>query len=216
MSAKAGFQSTRSEQSRKRDASVQTSTLPANYELVRFGSPVKELGADRSSYAEEIARLWAEAQDRFLKIGRYLVRAKERLPHGSYEAMLAEELPFGRHVAWQLRTVALAVDGGRLEEECLPQSYATAFKLATLDDDMLEAAKRENVVRPTVTRAEVTKFVKRISEARRGTPPSREFLFVERNLLAKQAERHAGELQVIRAKISALDKEIASSVSKDK
>lgn len=215
MSVKAGFQSTRSEQSRKRDASVQTSTLPANYELVRFGSPVKELGADRSSYAEEIARLWAETQDRFLKIGRYLVHAKERLPHGSYEAMLAEELPFGRHVAWQLRTVALAVDGGRLEEGCLPQSYATAFKLATLDDDMLEAAKRENVVRPTVTRAEVTKFVKRISEARRGKPPSREFLFEERNLLAKQAERLAGELHVIRAKISALDKEIVFSVSKD-
>jgi hypothetical protein len=215
VSAKVGFQSTRKEQSRKREASAQASVPPADYELVRFGSPVKELGADRSSYVEEIARLWAEAQDRFLKIGRYLVRAKERLPHGSYEAMLADELPFGRHVAWQLRTVALAVDRGRLEEERLPQSYATAFKLATLDDDMLEAAKREDVVRPTVTRAEVANFVKRMSEERRGISSPRELLFRERNSLVKQAERLASELQVVRARISAVEREIASVISVD-
>lgn len=211
MNVKAGFQRTRGEQSRKRDVSVQEAASPADYELLRFGSPVKELGADRNAYSKEIARLWAEAQDRFLKIGRYLVRAKERLPHGSYEAMIADELPFGRHVAWQLRTVALAVDGGRLEEERLPHSYATAFKLATLDDDMLEIAKKENVVRPTVTRAEVTKFVRRIAEERRDYPEARELLFRERHLLAKQADRLAVELEAVRRRLATVEREITSS-----
>ena len=64
--------------------------------------------------------------------------------------------------AWQLRTVATAVDGGRLVEDDLPNSYATAFKLASLDDELLDRAKAENVVRPNVTRAEVTSFVRRV------------------------------------------------------
>jgi len=158
-----GFRRSRKDQARKRDESALQAVAPRPVDLNRFGSPLTELGADRAAYVGEISRLWSEAQDRFLKIGRYLVRAKALLPHGSFEAMVADELPFGRHVAWQLRTVATAVDGGRLVEDELPNSYATAFKLASLNDEVLDRAKAENVVRPNVTRAEVTLFVRRVT-----------------------------------------------------
>jgi len=68
----------------------------------------------RQAYAEELTRLWREAQDRFVAIGEYLLQAKETLPHGDYEKMVEVDLPFGRAVAHTLRTVASAVNEGRL------------------------------------------------------------------------------------------------------
>ena len=196
MAVTPGFQRNRKEQQRRRDDSAVKAIVPRSVDLSRFGSPLMELGSDRAAYAGEISRLWAEAQDRFLKIGRYLVRAKAALPHGSFEAMVADELPFGRHVAWQLRTVATAVDGGRLVEDELPNSYATAFKLASLDDEVLDRAKAENVVRPDVTRAEVTSFVRRVIGEKQVKPEldielARESRELELKLKQLEAQRKA-------------------------
>ena len=60
---------------------------------------------------EEIGKLWKEAQEKFLAIGRYLVRAKERF-HRTFEATILPQLPFGKGVAYQLRAVAMAVRRG--------------------------------------------------------------------------------------------------------
>jgi hypothetical protein len=184
--------------------------VPLVDDLTRFGSPLLDLGADRTAYADEISRLWSEAQDRFLKIGRYLVRAKERLPHGSFEAMVAAELPCGRHVAWQLRTIAMAVDGGRLEEDHLPNSYGTAFKLAQLDDDVLALAKAQNVVRPSVTRAEVAEFVRRVSNGGGQQITQREHLLLERDQLRKKVQRLSAELRAAEARLAIVDANLAS------
>ena len=148
-----------------------TEALPEKGDIAeRFGqaSLLRELGTDRASYVREIERLWSEAQERFLTIGRYLVRAKQHLPHGAFEVMILNELPFGRHVAWQLRTIAVAVDGGRLIERELPRSYTTAYKLAKLEDDALERAKRDGLVRADVTRSEIVAFLRRLSDEANG------------------------------------------------
>ena|SRR5690349_14911498 len=68
---------------------------------------------DAAGYAREIAKLWADAQRKFLAIGRYLVRAKATLPHGEYEAMISNSLPFGLPTARKLKAVAEAVTPGR-------------------------------------------------------------------------------------------------------
>ena len=47
---------------------------------------------------DEVGKLWAEAQEKFLTIGRYLVRAKARFPR-TFEATILPQLPFGRGVA---------------------------------------------------------------------------------------------------------------------
>jgi hypothetical protein len=110
---------------------------------------------------EEIGKLWKEAQEKFLAIGRYLVRAKERF-HRTFEATILPQLPFGKGVAYQLRAVAMAVDEGLLLEEELPNSYATAYQLVTLPADHMQLARKENLVRRDVLRREVEAFKARL------------------------------------------------------
>jgi hypothetical protein len=92
--------------------------------------------ATRADYAREIAKLWHEAQAKFLAIGRYPVAAKANLDldsrHEDYERFVRNDFPFGRQIARQLRAVAAAVDGGRLAEQELPRAYSTAFLRAYL------------------------------------------------------------------------------------
>lgn len=216
MSITPGFQRSRREQSRRRESSSELAASPSNYELTRFGSPLKELGADKSAYTEEIGRLWSEAQDKFLKIGRYLVKAKELLPHGSYEAMVVDELPFGRHVAWQLRTVAMAVDGGRLIEDDLPNSYATAFKLASLDDDVLKRAKVENIIRPNVTRAEVVSFVRRVAGERNKQPANHDYLKIEMKALQQKLRKLVSEQRATQTRLSEISAELGIQLPNDR
>lgn len=67
---------------------------------------------------EEVAKLWVEAQEKFLAIGRYLLRAKIKFA-GSFESHIIVNLPFGKNVAYQLRMVAEAVDlGGCQNKTC--------------------------------------------------------------------------------------------------
>src|SRR4028118_2045658 len=103
-------------------------------------------------FVAEIEKLWSEAQEKFLIIGRYLVQAKARLKHGEFEQMVATQLPFGKNVAYQLRIVALAVEQNRLEERELPRSYSNAFRLAQMNEAVLSRARAGNLVRPDVTR----------------------------------------------------------------
>jgi hypothetical protein len=112
---------------------------------------------DESDLVHEIGKLWREAQDRFLTIGRYLVQAKTRFKR-TYEATILPQLPFGKGVAYQLRAVATAVDDGRLLEEELPHSYATAYQLVSLPPQDFERARQQNLVRRDVLRREVESF----------------------------------------------------------
>jgi hypothetical protein len=110
-------------------------------------------------FITEIARLWREAQDRFLAIGRYLVRAHERLGKRGYQQMLkSEEFPFSRDLAYKLKTVAEAVDGGKVSVERLPRDYSVAYMLVTLTDQELRAAEKKDLVRADVKRREVEEF----------------------------------------------------------
>ena len=52
-----GFQRSRKDQARRRDESAIQAVAPQPVELNRFGSPLRELGADRAAYADEISRV---------------------------------------------------------------------------------------------------------------------------------------------------------------
>lgn len=142
---------------------------------------------DKEGYVREISRLWKQAQESFVTIGRYLLEAKKRLEHGEFEAMVANELPFSKTVAYQLRTAAEAILTGRLEKESVPPSYSTVYLLASLDDKALEKAKAERLVRPDVRRAEVLAFRARLFSRDTETENSRRL----RRELAKLEEERA-------------------------
>lgn len=151
----------------------------------------------RQAYAEELTRLWREAQDRFVAIGEYLLQAKETLPHGEYEKMVEADLPFGRAVAHTLRTVAVAVNEGRLAKPELPRSYTTAYFLATLKPDHLALARERGLVRHDVPRSSVNAFRR---ELRVGNDE------LDRRLrLTNERERLNGQLAAIQTRLAEIE-----------
>ena len=150
----------------------------------------------RQAYAEELTRLWREAQDRFVAIGEYLTHAKETLAHGEYERMVESDLPFGRAVAHTLRTVAMAVREGRLAKLELPRSYTTAYFLATLEPDHLALARERGLVRHDVPRSIIDAFRR---ELRR---PSGDHVYLE---LSRERARLWLQLTAIQARLAEID-----------
>lgn len=147
----------------------------------------------------EVEKLWAEAQEKFLTIGRYLVQAKQRF-HRTYEASILPLLPFGKGVAFQLRAVATAVDEGRLLEEEMPRSYATAYQLVSLTPRHFDLARKENLVRPDVLRREVNAFKVRLKRTDGSSDP--DALRREKLRLQAEAKRITLRLEEIEAALA--------------
>ncbi|MFD1623451.1 hypothetical protein [Azospirillum griseum] len=155
----------------------------------------------REEFVQEIATLWRSAQEKFLLIGRYLVQARNRLPHGEFQAMVENELPFGYQVAYQLRMVAEAVDSGRLPGAKLPPSYATVYQLATLTTEQLRLADQRNLIRPDVTRPEIVRFKRDLRQTSTPAPVDR------RTALLEERDRLRTRLAVVEAELHAFDAE---------
>lgn len=162
-------------------------------------------------FVAEIEKLWNEAQEKFLTIGRYLIQAKACLKHGEFEVMVVSQLPFGRGVAYQLRVVAQAVEQARLEESTLPRSYSNAFRLAQMDKAVLDRARESNLVRPDVTRREIVDFLGLISAELERRRPERERMAREIKRLRSRTETLADELAETKAKLAEMEAAVARS-----
>ena len=120
--------------------------------------PLKE----RGEFSREIGKLWKTAQQRFLLIGFYLMDAKTALAHGEYENMIAQELPFSRGIAHQLKAVAEAVSAQVIAPAELPGSYSTAYQIVSLRADELERARHQGLLRPDISRDAVIAFKRQL------------------------------------------------------
>jgi hypothetical protein len=159
----------------------------------------------REEFASAIGIAWEGAQRRLLLIGQYLIQAKERLPHGEFEAMIAEDLPFGKGVVYQLRTVAAAVRSGRLPEDKVPRDVTAAHELVSLTDTELMQAEAAGLVRPNVPRAEVRAFRRQIRAAAVASQPETS---------SAPNTTHADELVRLRARLDDLDRERADILAR--
>ena len=162
---------------------------------------------DRGSYVAEIAKLWTEAQDRFLTIGRYLVVAKRTLKHGEFEAMIARDLPFSKATAHQLRAVAEAVDEGRFKEDELPRSYATVYYLTTLSADQLELARERGLVSPETTRPAIISFKRALKEGQAGAMAElpQDAAGLQRQRIVAEIKRRQREIEALEVQLARLD-----------
>ena len=158
---------------------------------------VRELVTEDDVVAE-IDKLWGEAQDKFLAIGRYLVEAKQKF-HRSFEATILPQLPFGKGVAYQLRAIAMAVDDGRLLEGEMPRSYATTYQLVSLPPLDFDLARKENLVRRDVMRREVDAFRSKLRD--KSVDVSQATLLRERDRLEAELTRIQTRLAEIRKKL---------------
>lgn len=116
----------------------------------------------RAEFRAEIIRLWGEAEKRFLAIGRYLLEAKERLAHGEFKAMIAEDLPLSYPAAFRMMSVAKAIDEGVVARDQIPASYTVAYEIISLDEDERTQAIAAGLVRPDVRRAEIMAFKRQL------------------------------------------------------
>ena len=117
---------------------------------------------DAPGYVLEIQKLWDDAAESFLTIGRYLVQAKQTLRHGEFEHMVRHQLPFDKNVAHRLRRVAEDIDKGRLDLSRLPRNYTTIYRFVTMDDALLDRASREGLLHPEVTHRQIHAFLQKV------------------------------------------------------
>jgi hypothetical protein len=180
--------------------------------LERWSNSLKDFGANRAAYAAEVNKLWQQARDKFLVIGRYLMRAKAALEHGEYEAMVESDLKLGKNIAWQLKAIAEAVDGGRIEEKELPRSYATALKIVRMDDVALERARSEFDL-AGVGRPEIERFIWRLEERQQ---PRVEFLVRQRDKLARRLDALTREQEDARLKLADIEAELGGKLIEER
>jgi hypothetical protein len=83
-------------------------TVEAEKELVVVDN--QNLLADRAErqvdWAAEICAAWQKTLDSILETGRLLIRAKDEMPYGAWQAMVASKLPFGPDTADRLIAIA--------------------------------------------------------------------------------------------------------------
>jgi Protein of unknown function (DUF3102) len=152
----------------------------------------------REEFAAEIRRAWAESQESFLLIGRYLLTAKSRLQHGEFMAMVASDLPFSHQTANKLMSVARFVEAGEVPPDTLPTASETCYQITTLTVEERARALKEGVIRPTMRRQDILLFKRRIRAPLSETEPERRRLMMERDRLLKR-------LREIDQAIAALD-----------
>lgn len=159
---------------------------------------------------EEITSLWRQAQEKFLAIGRYLLRTKDKFPK-AFEREVIARLPFGYNVAHQLMSVARAVDSGVLKPSELPRTYSVAYHLTTLSNAQLLEARRNGLVSPDVSRRAIIEFKRAIDRQRFEALGKRALLERERDELTgkldklhQQANTITAQLEDIEAKLRVL------------
>ena len=164
----------------------------------RVRSALAEL-VTADQYVAEISRLWSDAQDRFLAIGRFLIQAKDRLEHGDFTPMIRERLPFTHTVAVRLMVVARAVESGLLPADRCPRSYSVAYELASLPAAERAAAEAEGLIRQDVGRTEIVAFKRRIRSTTKdqGPAPVKTAGELRKELERLEVERHRIDGRII-------------------
>lgn len=154
--------------------------------------PVEKLRT-RANFADAISRLWREAEENFIAIGRYLNHAKSILPHGEFMEMMERDLPFRYSTGNRLMKVAGALDRGELPTERLPPSYAAVYEFLTLSPQERETAISEEIIRPDARRSDIVAFKQKI-----------------RQRDVSELEEKRARLAALRVERERLDREIAA------
>ena len=116
----------------------------------------------RADWVNRISTVWEEAGRKIFETGQLLVEAKAALPHGEFELMVENDMPFStRHAR---RLMAIAKDerlSNRTHVSDLPRDVMALYELTRLQDEDFEQAVKEDVVRSDAERSTVVSFVKR-------------------------------------------------------
>jgi hypothetical protein len=180
-------------------------TRPTDDRYSELLTPSKVIFTSRDSTVFEIRRLWKKTQQDFLTIGRWLIAAKQALPHGEFDDMVERDLPFSPSVARQLRTVAEFVEEGSIPRERLPDSYSTIYQIATLPEPLRAQAQEKGLLRPDVTRTELLDLKRRAKVVPPASAPAKSpATLLSKDALVERRRTLVAELLEIRRQLRAM------------
>ena len=107
-------------------------------------------------WARRIADAWQSSLDGIFEVGRLLAEAKAALPHGAFERMVENDLPFAARTAQRL--MAVAADerlANPTHVSLLPPSWGTLYELTKLPDDAFGEAIERGIIRPDMQRKDL-------------------------------------------------------------
>jgi hypothetical protein len=125
----------------------------------------KALITTRQRYAEKIAATWQKSIDSFLETGRQLRQAQHELPYGTFEEMVASDLPFDKRTAERLMLIAKhPVISDPAHAPLLPPSWMTLYELTKIDKKLGEgtllAKIEDGTITPKTQRQDVTAILR--------------------------------------------------------
>ena len=105
------------------------------------------------AWALRINARWRKSIESYFETGDLLIDAKNTLPHGEFESMIATRLLF--HPSTARRLMIIARDQRlRAHVHDLPSSWGTIYELTKLSDDEFSSAIAQQVIRPDMLRGE--------------------------------------------------------------
>lgn len=112
-----------------------------------------------NEFSSRIKATWQKAVESIIETGRLLIEAKDKLPHGEFQKMINQQLPFGVRAAQILMAIAKhPVIGNAKHVSHLPPCWGTLYALSSIPDrDLLELIE-EGRITPETTRNDVKKF----------------------------------------------------------
>jgi hypothetical protein len=110
-------------------------------------------------WAERITAEWRRTVEGILEVGQLLIDAKDALPHGEFQSMIRDRLPFKDSTARYLMQIARnPVLSNREYLHALPASWSTLKDLAKLDPPQLQRMIATGVVSPNMTGVQASRF----------------------------------------------------------
>ncbi len=104
-------------------------------------------------WARQIRTAWQSSVRSIIKCGQLLITAKERLAHGQFERMVANELPFGASTADRLMKIARDLRlTNPAHAQLLPPSWYLLYRLTLLSDTEFNARVADGSINPDMTR----------------------------------------------------------------
>lgn len=144
------------------------------------------LRADPEAWAIRIRARWQMGVEAIISTGRLLLEAKEILPHGSFQRMVEEELPFKIRMAQMLMTIAAnPLFSNAQYIALLPPTVTTMYDCARLTPPEFERGVVEGIIRPDMERADVERI--------RPTPRREAVVDDRRDLIENSSSDGGGE-----------------------
>jgi len=116
----------------------------------------------RAKWAARISRAWQKNITSIVATGKEIIKAKAALPHGSFIAMVENDLPFGRETAWKFMRIAKhPVIANVAHGKHLPLSWTTLSVLAELPAATVLARIKDTSIYPEMDRHAADRLVER-------------------------------------------------------